>query len=412
MTPKPTKLQLDYYKEGLACFMHFGMNTFTDVEWGDGKASLDSFQLVDFDYDDYVKTIKELGFKRLIVTAKHHDGFCLWHSKQTNYHIGNTSYQKDFLKELSKACSQYNMNMGIYLSPWDAHEPSYGSGQAYNEFYLNQIEEICQNPDYGNQGKFIEWWFDGAKDPNFVDQDYDFDAWMAMVRKYNPDILMFGVGSYGGIHWSGNEEGEVLDPNLNRLPKHILEIDYDKMKDPLQGHHSGYVWSVPEADTPTTSGWFWHSDESIKSKEKLIDIYFKSIGRGGVLLLNIAPNTDGNIPSELKRRLFEVKNELSQLFATNLLEGMEATVSLDNKTTSYSINLADPVEAQVLSLHEEIEKGQKIIDCQVYFDDQLMTEFKSIGYKRLYRFEKRPIKDINIICESIDQVALKDIKLY
>lgn len=201
--PVPNKAQLKYHEEEMSAFMHFGMNTFIEVEWGNGQEKLEDFQLKNFDFDDYVKFIKEMGFKRLIFTAKHHDGFCMFDSKYTDHKITNTSYGRDFFAELSEACTKYNIDMGCYLSPWDVHEKTYGTGKAYNEYYLNQLEEICNNPKYGNNGKFVEWWFDNAKDPNYKEQVYDFDAWINAVKNNNSEMLLFGVGSKGGVHWLG-----------------------------------------------------------------------------------------------------------------------------------------------------------------------------------------------------------------
>lgn len=406
----PNEMQLKYYEEQVACFLHFGMNTFKDVEWGDGKASLEDFSLEYFDYDGYVKKIKELGFRRLIFTAKHHDGFCMWDSKLTDYKVTNTKYGKDFLELLSKSCSKYDMDMGIYLSPWDVHEPSYGSGDQYNKYYLGQIEEICQSGKYGNNGRFVEWWFDGAKDPEYKDQIYDFFSWMNMVRKYNPDILMFGLGSYGGIHWVGNENGYAMDPNVSRLPKDILDIDYRSMFKVNEDGHDKYQWSIAEADTCTTNGWFWHDNEIMKSQEELIDIYFNSVGKGAVLLLNIACDKQGKIPDALFERLLQVKQEIISLFCNSVDCLPNVHVKGNIMTLDYILDEMEII--RVIELREDIKKGQNIVDCTIYADDIQIVNFQSVGYVRLEKFHKLKVKNIRIIITFNGEFNLKEVKLY
>lgn len=411
MGPRPSEEQLKYYREGLACFLHFGMNTFTDVEWGDGKASLDEFDLEEFDFDGYVASIKELGFKRLIFTAKHHDGFCMWHTKVSDYHVGNTMYAKDFLAELSKACTKYDINMGIYLSPWDAHEKSYGTGEMYNEFYLKQIEEICSSDKYGNDGKFVEWWFDGAKDPKFPHQEYDFDAWMATVRRYNPNILMFGVGSYGGIHWVGNEKGYAMEPNISRLPKGVLEIDYKTMFNPLEGQSDSYVWSVAEADTCTTDGWFWHENEVVKSIDEMINIYMKSIGRGAVLLLNIAANRYGKIPMEVLNRVKEAKTKIEKMYENPISHGAKCEKFDVEEGLNLIYTFEERVKIHMLEIMESIEYGQNITDVKIFLDGEIFDSFESIGYNRLIKVES-PAYQVRFEFKGINRVNIKKIEIY
>ena len=411
MGPRPNKAQLRYYEEEIACFLHFGMNTFTDVEWGDGKATFDDFELEEFDFDGYVRTIKDIGFKRLIFTAKHHDGFCMWHTKLTDYHIGNTKYKKDFLAELSKSCTKYDIDMGIYLSPWDVHEKSYGKGEMYNQFYLRQIEEICRDDRYGNNGKFVEWWFDGAKDPKFPDQMYEFGKWMEMVRRHNPDILMFGVGSYGGIHWVGNEKGYAMEPNISRLPKGIFEIDYDTMFDPKVGHDDNYVWSVAEADTCTTDGWFWHKDEKVKSHEEMVNIYMKSVGRSAVLLLNIAADRDGKIPKTVLDRVLDVKKDICKMFEKPISCNSVVETNLIEGINSHVFTFEDRVNIKMIEIMEQIEFGQNIVEARVYIDGKLFESFESIGYKRLMIVDKIA-KEIRFEFKSMGDAHIKKIEIY
>lgn len=409
--PLPNKSQLRYHKEKLACFMHFGMNTFNDKEWGDGKEELSSFTLKDFDFDDYIFFIKEIGFKRLIFTAKHHDGFCMWNTKYSEHNVMNTPYGRDFLEELSSACTKHDMDMGIYLSPWDVHEKTYGEGEAYNEYYQNQLKEICENPKYGNNGKFVEWWFDGAKDPAFVDQTYNFDKWMDIVRKSNPEIIMFGVGALGGIHWVGNEKGFSMDPNTLRLKKNILEINYDIDFNIKKGHDDKYIWSVPECDTSVTSGWFWHEDEKVKSKSELIEIVERSIGMSSVLLLNIAPNIDGKIPKNVKNNIREVKKHFDNLLR-NEISNYKSTECISDEMSVYEIEFDKKENLNMIIISEDISKGQRIVGAKVFLDGKLFKEINSIGLNRMISLENTECKNLKIEFESIAEIKILGVKIF
>lgn len=414
--PLPSKSQIKYHEEELACFMHFGMNTYTDKEWGDGKESLEQFKLEKFDYDDYVKFIKDMGFKRLIFTAKHHDGFCMFSSKYTDHNIMNTSYGKDFLLELSKACTKYDMDMGIYLSPWDAHEESYGTGDAYNDFYANQIKEICENPQYGNNGKFVEWWFDNAKDPDFVDQEYDFDRWIDIVEKYNPEVLMFGVGARGGIHWIGNEKGYSPKENAPRIHTSVKDnnIDFENSFKSCNGHNEDYIWSVPEADTTTTNGWFYHDNEELKSVDELFNVYLKSIGRGSVLLLNLAPNKDGIISDNVKLRVREFISKVKSEFSIDITDSFEILSKESDNAVNYTIKNTNDIEIKYIVLSEKIEYGSRFISGYLEIDGNKI-DIPSIGYKKIVSIEDYGYKNFKsaiVHLNGCEKLYINPIKIY
>ena len=319
----PNSSQYKYQKDELAAFCHFGPNTFTGKEWGDNYGDTDPNQLFtlkeNFDAETLVKTIKEAGFKKLIITAKHHDGFCLWNSEYTTYDVASTDYAKknydnmggDILAEISAACTKEDIDMGLYLSPWDIHEPSYGNNSPgdYNEFYNNQLKEILGNNKYGNGGKFVEIWMDGAKGGGADPQDYTIDKWYETITKYEgEECLIFGAGPYASVRWIGNENGEAADETWS---KSILTEDNKIKNDPSQreddfkgdptdhfsnGYAEGNKWTVPEVDARITSGWFWGNGKSTpKSMEQLANMYFSSVGRNAPLLLNIPPNNKGTV---------------------------------------------------------------------------------------------------------------------
>ena len=234
----PDANQYKYQKDELAAFCHFGPNTFNEVEWGENygdRSPADIFTLTnDFDADTLVSTLKNAGFKKIIVTAKHHDGFCIWNSAYTDYCVKNTNYksgQGDVLAEISAACTKYELDMGLYLSPWDIHEPSYGYYDAngnpttkendakdYNDYYNNQLTEILSNDKYGNNGHFVEVWMDGAKGSGANAQEYDFTRWFNTIQKYegkaahyDADCMLFGAGAYTTVRWIGNEDGVAYE---------------------------------------------------------------------------------------------------------------------------------------------------------------------------------------------------------
>lgn len=410
--PLPSVSQVNYLKEECGAFLHFGMNTYTEVEWGNGKESLDDFTLAHFDYESYVKTLKDLGFRRLIFTAKHHDGFCMWDTKETSHKITNTSYGKDFLYELSKACSKFDMDMGIYLSPWDVHEPSYGSGDLYNEFYINQIKEIVNNPIYGNKGHFVEWWFDNAKDENYPDQEYDFEKFMAEIRKNNPNILFFGVGAKGGIHWAGNERGFAPSENAPRLKKDIFEIDYDADFRSAVGHNEDYVFSISECDTSVTDRWFSHKDERIKSVEELFEIYLKSVGRGGVLLLNIPANKSGKIDGKIIERLRETKEKIQDSFSKNIVDDIFITCT--DMGNEYFLEVENPndIDINFLVVREDIRKGSRFTHGYIFINEERFN-IDSIGDRRIFDLRSyENIDKIRLALYGESKLYINDFKIY
>lgn len=413
--PVPNQSQLDYYREELAAFMHYGPNTFTGLEWGNASYTVNSFQGHEFHAKEMVDTLQQAGFKRLIVTAKHHDGFCLWNSAFTDFDVESSVYDGDILAELSKACTDANMNMGLYLSPWDIHEPSYGYGWGgspnndkngdYNEFYINQIHEINKNDIYGNNGHFVEWWMDGAKGEGTDAQEYDFPKIIEAIKEDNEGIQVFGAeGVQGGIHWIGNERGIASDNEWHQ------KVDNNGVR----------YWSVPECDVSLIGGWFHHDGYLPKTMEHLATIYFSSVGRGCPLLLNVPPNKQGRFTKENTDRLLEfgqaikdtfkedftqkegvtvkassVRGNSEQFKAENVLDRGENykdtywTMNDGVKTGSLEINLGTPRTFDVVSIEEHIEKGQRITDFTVqYWKDGAWHDFgqgKTIAAKRLVR---------------------------
>lgn len=445
----PDKNQFRYQKEELAAFCHFGPNTFNEIEWGEhygNKAPSEIFTLKnDFDAETLVKTLKDAGFKKLIVTAKHHDGFCIWDSKYTEYDVKESGYkdkngESDILAEISKACTDQNMDMGLYLSPWDIHEPSYGykdeNGQPttpendkkdYNEFYNNQLEEILGNPKYGNNGKFVEVWMDGAKGSGANAQEYNFQKWFDTIQKYegkaagrDADCMLFGAEAYTTVRWIGNEHGLAAKNtwSKSKVDKENNKINSNNIGGYTVGFEDGNQWTVPEADARITSGWFWGTQKNTpKSMEELGDMYFNSVGNNATLLLNVPPNNQGTVDEAILNRVTEFGKNIQETFKVNLatqdgasvqaseVRGKDVdfkpgnTIDGDDKTYwttdgnegSLLIDLGENKTFDVVSIEEAIQLGQRINHYKVEYRKgsegawTTLDEGETIGAKRLCR---------------------------
>ena len=459
----PSKNQYEYQKQELAAFCHFGMNTYTGSEWGNGKENPNQFQLTnDFDEETYVKAIHDAGFKKLIITAKHHDGFCIWPSEMTTHDTETAGYEGDVLEELSRACTKYNIDMGLYLSPWDVNSEYYGykdkdgkklvgaDGQPlnektwdqvkqedaldYNEYYDNQLKEILGNDKYGNNGHFKEVWMDGAKDTNDKSnaQDYDFQRWFKTIQqyegkasgKYEDDCLLFGAESYTTVRWIGNERGYAAEETWAKstIDRENNTINSNSRDGYTKGFPNGNQWTVPEADTKITSGWFWgESKKTPLSMEQLAGIYFGSVGHNATLLLNVPPNKQGTVDADILARVAEfgkaVQNtfdknlaEKASVSATevsgnskkyspeNLLDGNDETYwTVGDGTTSGKvlIDLGESKKFDVVSIEEAIQFGQRIGSFKVEYKNgngewKTFDQGTTIGAKRLCR--KKAVK--------------------
>ena len=453
----PDANQYKYQKDELAAFCHFGPNTFNELEWGfdqstqkklyAGRTPDQIFTLEsDFDAETLVTTLKNAGFKKLIVTAKHHDGFCIWNSAYTDYDIASTSYKNgegDILAEISEACTAANMDMGLYLSPWDVAESTFGANggtidNAYNEYYNNQLEEILSNPKYGNKGHFVEVWMDGANGYNNVPQTYNFEKWFATIQKYEgkeagykADCMLFGAGTHTTVRWIGNENGFADDTTWAKSRISNGQIYNDESQragdykgDPTDGYSNGYEdgnhWTVPEADARITSGWFWGTQKNTpRTLTNLAEMYFRSVGHNATLLLNVPPNNEGKVDQAILDRVVEFGQNVQDTFRTNLAKANGTTITAsnvrgndidfkpgnavddddatywttDNGTTSGSLTIKwdSAKRFDVVSIEEAIQNGQHINSYKVEYKEndnaswQPMERGVTVGSKRLIR---------------------------
>lgn len=453
----PDANQYKYQKDELAAFCHFGPNTFNELEWGfdqstqkklyAGRTPDQIFTLEsDFDAETLVTTLKNAGFKKLIVTAKHHDGFCIWNSAYTDYDIASTSYKNgegDILAEISAACTAANMDMGLYLSPWDVAESTFGSdggsiNNAYNEYYNNQLEEILSNSKYGNKGHFVEVWMDGANGYNNVPQTYNFEKWFATIQKYEgkeagykADCMLFGAGTHTTVRWIGNENGFADDTTWAKSRISNGQIYNDESQragdykgDPTDGYSNGYEdgnhWTVPEADARITSGWFWGTQKNTpRTLTNLAEMYFRSVGHNATLLLNVPPNNEGKVDQAILDRVVEFGQNVQDTFRTNLAKANGTTITAsnvrgndidfkpgnavddddatywttDDGTTSGSLTIKwdSAKRFDVVSIEEAIQNGQHINSYKVEYKEndnaswQTMERGVTVGSKRLIR---------------------------
>lgn len=464
----PDKNQFRYQKEELAAFCHFGPNTFNEIEWGEHYGNQKPSEIFtlknDFDAETLVKTLKDAGFKKLIVTAKHHDGFCIWDSEHTEYDVKASGYknkngESDILAEISKACTDQNMDMGLYLSPWDIHEPSYGykdehgnpttpdkDAKDYNEFYNNQLEEILGNPKYGNDGHFVEVWMDGAKGSGANAQEYDFKKWFKTIQDnegkaagYDADCMLFGAEAYTTVRWIGNELGIAGKDtwSKSKVDKDKHTINSNKQGNATVGFEDGDQWTVPEADARITSGWFWGTKKNTpKTMEELSDMYFNSVGHNATLLLNVPPNNQGTVDKAILDRVTEFGNNIKATFKTNLAKAEGASVKVsevrggakeykpgnmidDNDETYWAtsdgkksgeilIDLGKETKFDVVSIEEAIQNGQRINNYKVEYRNgdsgtwTLLEEGKTIGAKRLCRTSETTARQIKITVGTCD----------
>ncbi len=445
---KPSVRQYEWQKLELTGFIHFGINTFDEVEWGRSNTDITKFNPEDIDVTQWVKVFKDAGFKLIILTTKHHDGFCLWPSKYTDYDITGTPFMNgegDIVRDLSQACKEAGMKFGVYLSPWDMHESSYGT-PAYNEYFRNQLTELLTN-----YGEISEVWFDGAngEGSNGKRQEYDWNSYYKLIRKFQPNAVIAVMGP--DVRWVGTESGYGRKTEWSVLPGTNMNtstiaansqqqsgdgafIPYNLMADDLGSREkilnsSSLVWYPAEIDVSIRPGWFYSNgdDELVKSPSKLVDIYYNSVGLNGVLLLNIPPDKRGLIHKNDIKALQGMRYLLDNTFDRNFVEnaknqatseqtGHEAKYILDDNPETFWTTNNNTTTATILlklkrgyrfncaMLQENILEGQRIEKFRLeYYDGQFWTKFAegtTVGYKRLLKFPEVHADGVKIVIEQ------------
>lgn len=443
----PSKNQLAYQKMETVGFIHFSINTFTDKEWGYGNESPALFNPTDLDVTQWVKTAKAGGLKELILTAKHHDGFCLWQTKYTEHSLKNSPYKNgkgDIVREFVDACKKYGIKAGLYLSPWDRNHKDYGK-PAYIAYYRNQLKELLTQ-----YGEINEIWFDGANggdgfygganETRKIDRKtyYDWEKTFKMVKKWQPNIAIFSDKG-PDIHWIGNEKGFAGKTFWSMLTNAHLLVGSSKTAYLNSGDPKGKKWIIGQCDVSIRPGWFYHQkeDTKVKTPQELVNIYYKSVGRNAVLLLNLPPNKKGLIPQKDAAVLKEFKEILAETFAENMAKKAKVTNEnntaenvLDENVATYwetreeklpatlTIHLDGEKTFDRIMLQEPIEKGQKISEFYVEILQgakwQKICSGTTIGYKRLLRFKAVTASKIRVtLTKTIHQLpAIANIGVF
>ncbi len=434
----PSASQLAWHELEYYMFIHFGPNTFTDVEWGHGDEDPKVFNPSQLNCKQWAATAKQAGMKGIIITAKHHDGFCLWPSAYSTHTVRESLWKEgegDVLKELAEACAEEGLLMGVYLSPWDRNHPHYGSEQ-YNQTFANMLTEVLSN-----YGPLFEVWFDGAngEGPNGKTQVYNWPLFHQTVYAHQPEAIIFSDGG-PGCRWVGNENGFAGTTNWATLNADKVYPGYPDFHELTEGHEDGTHWVPAECDVSIRPGWFYSpgTDDKVKSLEHLMEIYFASVGRGANLLLNVPVDRRGLIHSQDSLRLMEFKQERDKTFANEIDKPSRTRASsemgansvahlFDNDlqrvwaASSNASNIVleydEPVEFSKLVLQEGIAYGQRVksFAVDVWHDGafQEITKQSTIGYKRILVFEELRTDKIRIrILESKAPAVLAEIKLF
>ncbi len=434
----PSTSQLAWHNLEYYMFIHFGPNTFTNVEWGHGDEDPNVFNPSQLDCRQWAATASKAGMKGIIITAKHHDGFCLWPSQYSKHTVRESIWKEgkgDLLRELSDACREYGLKFGVYLSPWDRNHPDYGTDR-YNQVFVNMLEEVL-----GNYGEVFEQWFDGAngEGPNGKRQEYDWPLFNSTVYKLQPQAIIFSDGG-PGCRWVGNEKGFVGETNWCTLNADKVYPGYPNYQELTSGHEDGSHWVPAECDVSIRPGWFYspETDNQVKTLNELMDIYYGSIGRGGNLLLNVPVDRRGLIHPNDSVRLMEFKQAIDQSFSTNLAGKSEVRTTsqkrgyagnqlIDGKPETYwasddrmaeiELTFDEPVSMNRILLIEGIEYGQRIksFEVEAWIDKhyQVITNGTTVGNKRILKFDKIETEKIRVrITDSKANPILGEVQLF
>ncbi len=444
---KPTQKQLDWYAMESYAFIHFGPNTFTDKEWGDGTEAPKIFNPEKLDCNQWVEVIKAAGMKGMVLTAKHHDGFCLWPSKYTEHSVKNSPCRKDVVKEAAEACRRGGIRFGFYLSPWDRNSKYYGTPE-YNDYFCNQLTELLT--EYGD---IFYVWFDNAcgEGPNGKKQEYDFPRYFDLIRRYQPNALIFN--DFGpDIRWCGNEAGQARHAEWAVVPSELcyysqvqtgsgpmaeqgdLSWIYNTEKElgTLSNilYSKGLTFTPAEINMSIRPGWFWHKEEEPHSLERLFNTYLISVGANSCLHLNLPPTKEGLIDERDVKRLKELKELIDMEF------GREVPVKIEKDENSpltqplYNITFDKPLKRiKYVVLQEDIAQGQRVESFRITADFTSGARYPiyqgtCIGNKKICQMqnpfvEQNPLTDDSGDCISSiqlkvtaarDEVMLKAIK--
>ncbi len=448
LSVRPSERQLLWHDMKYYNFIHFGVNTFTNREWGDGTEDVSIFNPTELDTDQWCAVLKDSGSKGIIFTAKHHDGFCLFNSKYTTHTIMNSPYGKDIVKQLSISCKKFGLKLGLYLSPWDRHEKTYGTNE-YNDYFINQLTELCTN-----YGELFCFWFDGAcgEGPNGKKQLYDWERYYEIIRQYQPNAVIANCGP--DVRWIGNEAGKVRKSEWNiiqwtaRTNDTIAEksqkdektglTSFDRVEEDLGSrkvlnNKPNLCWSPAEADLSINNGWFWHDDDyynaqgkkTSRTAKELLDVYINTVGGNAAMLLNVPPDTKGLINDREIKTLNEFSVMLKSIFKENMpfelyiidkngeefLPGAAGFMLQDNEVGA-KITPVDKFRTMVIE--EDIRYSQRIEAFDIFADGKKIAGGTTIGSGKILNFPYGIDADevLFVVTQSRGNPIIKNIKLY
>jgi alpha-L-fucosidase len=408
--PLPSAPQLAWQREELAIFLHFGVNTFTDREWGDGRESPTIFDPTHLDARQWARTARSAGFRAMVLTAKHHDGFCLWPTATTRHSVASSPWRGgggDLVREFVDACAAEGLRAGLYLSPWDRNHPTYGDTPAYNDVYAAQLTELLTR-----YGRIAEVWFDGAngEGPNGRRQEYDWPRVFGLVRRLQPEAVIFSDAG-PDVRWCGNERGVAGDPNWSMVNPNVVSFPGQSgsgVEAALQhGHQDGTVWRPAEVDVSIRPGWFYHpaQDARVRTVENLVQLYFTSVGRNSKLLLNVPPTRDGLIHEIDAARLVGFRERREALFGEPLALRRADFRPPAPGATGAEWELGGPGAPRIARLAEDITRGQRVAAYRLEGLEagqwRQLAAGTTIGYAKLDRIpEGPPLSRVRVVIEK------------
>ena len=427
---KPSARQIEWFDTEFYAFVHFTVNTYTDLEWGHGDESPSIFNPVELDCDEWVEAVKSAGMKGLILTAKHHDGFCLWPSKYTEHCVKNSPYKDgkgDIVRETAEACKRGGIKFGVYLSPWDRNSKYYGTPE-YNDYYSNQLTELLTG-----YGELFMIWQDNAcgEGPNGKRQVYDFDRFNTLIRKHQPNACIFN--DFGpDVRWCGNESGTSRQAEWAVLPSELCfrsekqtneaffngELNHMNNWDQDLGtlsnilYSKGLVFTGSEIDMSIRPGWFYHEKEEPHSLDRLVNTYINSVGANASFNLNVPPMPNGRFHPKDIERLRELGNALNNLFGRKYeAKWTKTDIACDGQCV-YDITLDEEKDIKYLVLAENFTQGQRVESFKVLINDKNVYSGFCIGHKKIIRLHAMTDNIKVIITSARDEVLMREISLY
>jgi len=394
----PSERQIRHAENEMYAFFHFGINTFTGSEWGNGKENPTIFNPTALDTDQWIKTIADAGFTGAILTAKHHDGFCLWPSEYTDFSVKSSGSQTNVVKAFAESCKNYGVKFGFYLSPWDQNAPSYGKSEAYNDYYVSQLTELLTN-----YGEVFEVWFDGAIGKEYEGiQTYDWDRWVAVVRELQPNACTAIGPPIPDVAWVGNEQG--------RAKGNVFSV---------RKRHGQWVWAKNECDVSIRPGWFYHAKEKPKSIDQLMNIYYNSVGKNCTLLLNIPPNQEGLVDQKDVKRLAEMGRAIKAIYAFPIPSTV-TSLDKDGEVYAYDFKLDSKQQVKHVVLSEDVNSFSERIERFTVYAKIGKIYFKggtaeSAGGKTIVRLKKIMPKTDSyriVVAQSKANPVLRDVGFY